>query len=94
MAIRSPSDSKGIGQCFALQGSRIATLLRARNDEVREAGAPVWAWAVIEGGRWGHDPTLLWRQKKLKKKLTIPKFMLKYSCILQRDTKKKQPKTP
>ena len=46
MAIRSPSDSKGIGQCFALQGSRIATPLRARNDEVREAGAPAWAWAV------------------------------------------------
>ena len=56
----------------------IATGLRPRNDEVREAGAPVWAWAVIEGGRWGHDPTLLWRQKKLKKKLTILKSMLKY----------------
>ena len=92
VAIRSPSDSKGIGQCFALQGSRIATLLRARNDEVREAGAPVWAWAVIEGGRWGHDPTLLWFGKISKKLLTIQKFMLKYAVYCNAIRKRSSPR--
>ena len=33
------------------------------------------------------------RQKIFQNQLTIQKFMLKYSGILQRDTKKKQQKT-
>ena len=33
MAIRSLSDPSGAGRCFAPQGMRIATPLRARNDD-------------------------------------------------------------
>ena len=72
----------------------IATLLRPRNNEVGEAVLLFAAEWLMGAGREGHDPPLQREAENLQKPVDNSKIHVKIFKILQRNTKKKQPKTP